>query len=200
MDETYNYDEYDVRVKSTFVTVVGIIFIAFAVISLFAVLAQFAIFTLFSFVPGLSESMQESGSMPPFTRVMSSYAGPFMAAAFVASIVQLIASIGLLLRKNWARILFIVVLSYLIAFKVMGVVAQFYIVPSLPENMPQSSPMFLETFTIFIRMFTIIISVVFCILYVWIISKLLSKKIRMEFLPQIQPENYQEDQGNVNNI
>ena len=193
MDENYYYEP---RTKSTFVTVIGVIFIILAALSLFGILAQTVIFNFLPQSSEISQRMQEqmdNGTMPAFQRFLLTYKVPLMIFSLVFAIIQMIAAIGLLMRQNWARIVFIIVMSVLIALRILSIGTMFFAMPQLP-NSPQSSATFLTTFMIVIRLTTFLFAIGLSILYAWIISKLLSQKIRMEFLPEMQPKEIYNDE------
>ena len=191
MDDNYNYDNYYEPQRSTFVTVVGVIFIILAVLSLLNVLAQTILLPTLFHNEEVTQRIQEQideGTMPTVVGYMYTHRNIFMAVSLVIAVVSLISSIGLLMRKNWARIMFIVLMSYRIASSIFGIGLQLFVTPTLPNNVPQSSAQFMTTIMIVARVFSFLLAAGFCVLYGWIISKLLSERIRREFLPQAQPE------------
>lgn len=196
MEESYNYDNYDnydVPGKSTFVTVVAVVFIVLAGFSLLAVLAQTVLFPSLFHNAETAAKMQEqidNGNMPSFVGFIYTHRYIFMSISFVLAVVGLISSIGLLMRKNWARIIFIVLMSYRIVSAIFGIGMQLFITPRLPDNVTQSSAQFITTMMMVIRVFSFLFAAGLCILYGWIIAKLLSQKIRMEFHTQFEPEEY----------
>ena len=196
MDDNNNYDNYHEPRRSSFVTVVGVIFIVLAVLSLLSVLAYTILLPAMFHNEEVAQRMQEQideGTMPLVVGYMYTHRNIFMAVSFVFAVVSLISSIGLLMRKNWARIAFIVLMSYRIVSSIFGIGLQLFITPTLPNNVPQSSAKFTTTVMIVSRLFSFLFQVGFCVLYVWIISKLLSERIRREFLPQTRPEEIYDD-------
>ena len=105
----------------------------------------------------------------------------------VLSTAMFISSIGLLKRKNWARIIFIFIISVGIASSLAGVFFQGAmmgtVIPILPEEyvdmpgMPNFQAMFL-----IIRIASGVLVIFMVALYGWIIKKLVSKEIKQEFI------------------
>jgi|WetSurMetagenome_2_1015567.scaffolds.fasta_scaffold121220_3 hypothetical protein len=185
MDERYDYVMPE---KSTFITVLAVIFIVLAGFNLLGQTASMMLLPLISQRFGISENLQEqmnNGTMPLYTRLFFGHFFLFTIVLIAASIIKLIAAIGLLLRKNWARILFIIVVFCAIAFRIFGFVIQLFSTPQLP-NTPQSNEQFLQMVMLTTRIFSFIFTVGVCVLYGWIITKLLSEKIRREFIPELQ--------------
>jgi hypothetical protein len=89
----------------------------------------------------------------------------------------LAASIGLLLRQAWARVVFIGVLGLGIAWNVLGAVLQFVLMPTLPA--PPAGDMG----AMFVVMWVVTAVVAFgtAALFGWIIHRLCSSEIAAEF-------------------
>jgi hypothetical protein len=121
--------------------------------------------------------------MPAFFRFMSSHIRLFFFSFLIISSTLLISSIGLLKRKNWGRVIFMVIMWLGIAWIVFGVILQFTMFPQMMNDFPDGveDERFNTMFTV-MRIFMIVFSASFCGLFGWIIKKLSSKSIKREFL------------------
>lgn len=166
--------------RSTFVTVVSWIFIIGAALGMIGALFQFVLFFLLSsspeFAKGMNLPVGDSSSSASFIVVSI-----VCAIMFVCDVVYLVSAIGLLKRKNWARIMTLVLLALAILGIILwaigsGVVSLFG--PEAPVN--KASPLagdILRVFQYVMSIFAIILVVFFG----WIIKKLTSPKIKAEF-------------------
>jgi hypothetical protein len=102
------------------------------------------------------------------------------------SLTTLISSIGLLKRKNWARVVFIFIMALGIVWNIFALVMQHFMFDSMPTDMPpeavdpQFGPMMLV-----MKVVTYIMAIGISALFAWIIKKLVSQDIKTEFM-----ENY----------
>jgi hypothetical protein len=139
----------------------------------------------FMFIPEeMNDLASTPGSeeIPLFIRFMVSNIRYFFLSILVLSATTLASSIGLLKRKNWGRIIFIVIMSLGIAWIVFGVFMQFTMFPDMSgemSDMMEASKMKMM-FTI-MRIFMVVFSAAFCVLFGWIIKKLMSPSIKQEF-------------------
>lgn len=110
----------------------------------------------------------------------------FLAISLIVLIDILIAAIGLLKRKNWARVAFIILLGIIILFNIGGLVLQQIIFSSMfQETTPGDSIdswSQLESISMMIRVFSAVIVIGLSVLFGWIIKRLLSPSIKQEFL------------------
>lgn len=103
------------------------------------------------------------------------------------SIVTLVASIGLLLRRDWARRLFIGLMVFAIAYQLLGLVWQWWFMGSMQQtlSMPTAaSAQFasgMQGFMRVMQVFGAIMAIGFSVLFGWIIKRLHSLPIRCEF-------------------
>ena len=103
------------------------------------------------------------------------------------SIVTLVAAIGLLLRRDWARRLFIGLMVFAIAYQLLGLVLQWWFMGSMQQtlSMPTAaSAQFaggMQGFMRVIQVFSAIMAIAFSVLFGWIIKRLHSLPIRREF-------------------
>jgi ABC-type antimicrobial peptide transport system permease subunit len=103
-------------------------------------------------------------------------------APLVPALVALAASIGLLLRRNWARLLFIVLMALGIIWNLGGAVfGAFMFAVMLPmtgaPDMPAGSGMVMTAMTAV----SVAVALALCLLFGWLIKRLISPEIRREF-------------------
>jgi len=164
--------------RSTFVTVVAWIFIVGAGFSTLISLMQNVMFHVIFKKEEFSQVTQE---MPAIAAFMFENMQVFVLLFFVICICMLVSSIGLLKRKNWARLIFIVGLSFGVIWSIGGVAFQMFFFSSIQE-IPQNAQF--EEFQIMqsiIQWFTAIFSIVIAGVLVWIIRRLLTDAVKREF-------------------
>jgi len=173
------------RTQSTFVTVVAWLFIAGAgFATVVSVLQNIMISTMFRLDQFQSAAGSGANQIPPFAKFMMSHAQvPFL--GFLAlSVTTLVSAIALLYRKNWARIVFIVLFGLGIAWNIGALVLQYFMFSSMPEMMKDAPPGFDTGFRqmmVVMRAFSFVIAVAVSILFAWLIKRLASSAIRSEF-------------------
>lgn len=171
--------------RSSFVTALAWVFIALAGFSTFISIAQNIMIGLMFDPSHLNEISKAPGAedMPAFFRFMSSHIRLFFLSFLVISSTLLISSIGLLKRKNWGRVIFMVIMWLGIAWVIFGVIMQFTMFPQMMQDFPDGNEAerFHTMFTV-MRIFMLLFSAAFCGLFGWIIKRLSSKSIKREFL------------------
>lgn len=177
--------------RSTFVSVVAWIFIAIsAFATLVALLENVVVNMVFhagAFPPLPAGTDQQ---IPPMAMFMFHNMRWLALGFLLISVVSLIAAIGLLLRKEWGRRLFIVVMVGAIVWNIGGLVFQSMFLsgmaatppmPAMPGNVPGDFAQGFEVFSTVMRIFSAVVALAICVLYGWIIKRLVSPKIRAEF-------------------
>jgi len=173
--------------RSTFVTVVGWIFIVISgLASLYCL--------MFLFTPTdklLAQFQQQQAAMPAGSPVvdpqmmLSMMRGMFF-FFFVVELWVLLSSIGLVLRKGWARISFIVVLSLGIflslIYVLIGVAGRSAPMGQVPGGSPE-----MAGFMHAMMGAMAVMGAVFAALFAFIIYKLNTAKIKAEFMPAPKP-------------
>jgi len=164
---------------STFVTVVAWIFIVLGgYITLVSVLQNIMVFTMFP-AEGLASHSEEA---PALIRFMLSHFRALVPLGLIASCATLVSAIGLLKRRNWARIAFVVLMALGIAYLVLAVVAMvsFFsaVLPGMGEQMAAAERLMVRLITTF----TSVMALGIALLFAWIIKKLVSPEIRAEFV------------------
>ncbi len=182
-------------VKSTFVTVLAWIFIVLSGFATFISLMQnfmvgFMPRELFNAAPTDSTFAHV---MPGGLRFMFAHLQLLVLIALLLCGLMLLSSIGLLRRRNWARLVFIGLLSAGILYNIAGLFLQQSMFSSFSSSFPTDSAFrgdsaFQQTAQQFqqmmagMRVFMILFVIGFITLFGWIIAKLLSPAIRAEFL------------------
>jgi hypothetical protein len=186
--------ESSARPKSTFVTVVAWIFI---ILSGFATFISLLQNLMVGFMPRdmFDTAMQDSTFgrvIPPAGRFMFSHLQLVVVCVLILTALMLAASIGLLQRRNWARLVFIGLLGFGIVYNLAGLVLEQSMLSSMTSQFPLDSAFradstFRSTAQQFDQMmagFRVVMYVVtigFAALFGWIIAKLVSRPIREEF-------------------
>lgn len=174
------------RKQSTFVTVVAWIFIALSGLgTVISILQNIMVQTVFR-SPEISQAMQAPPpGASPFAAFMAAHFQWFFFALLLVSAFMLASSIGLLKRRNWARLSFICLLSLAILWQVGGLALQFSTFSSMREQFsaaavhggPDMAPFFIA-----IAAVSVLFAVGFSVLFSWIIKRLLSPAVTAEFV------------------
>lgn len=186
-----------VAVKSTFVTVVAWVFIIFSGLSTFISLLQNLMVGLMpqQFLRDATADTTFAHMMPSGPRFMFAHLRLLVLLVLALCVLMLVSSIGLLRRRNWARLVFIGLLSAGILYNIAGLFLQQSMMSSFTASFPidstfgadSAAQQFGQQFHQMMagmRVFIISITVAFCALFAWIIVKLLSPPIRAEFLSE----------------
>ena len=173
---------------STFVDVVAWIFIIMAGSSTFISILQNVMINFL--IPGdkMTQAMEQAnltGHLPALAIFIFSHFNYFFLLFFFVSVLTLVSAIGLLKRKNWARVTFIVLLSMGIIWNIGGVVFQFTMFNDMLSSVPapetgQMVPEFARM-VMFMKIGSLIMALGFSALFGWIIKKLVSAPIKAEF-------------------
>jgi hypothetical protein len=177
--------------RSSFVTVLAWIFIAFAGFGTFISLLQNIMINTVFPLDQMRSAMSQAHSdqnMPAFAAFMFNNIRLFFAAFLIVSVSTLIAAIALLKRKNWARVLFIAILALGIVWNLGGLVVQQFFFASMSSIPPNTPPEFranfeaMGTMMTVMKIFSAVMAVGFSVLFAWIIKRLASVAIRQEFV------------------
>ncbi|UHQ18727.1 hypothetical protein LVB87_11070 [Lysobacter sp. KIS68-7] len=171
--------------KSSFVTAVAWIWIAMSGLSAFVAFVQ----TIFAGVllPGqnfehaMAEASTSSDPQIQFATSLFHWFPWITGVMFLSSIVSLVASIGLLHRRNWGRLLFIAMLLLTIVSQIAGLAVQqkiFSMLPAIPQD--EGAPP-IAMFIHVLRTASIVLTLAFALVFGWIIKRLLSPPIAAEF-------------------
>lgn len=173
--------------RSTFVTIVAWIFaIVAGAATVLGILQSITIHTMFAADPLRAATDQVPGVMsaPPLVRYLFGHLEVYFAVFLSLCALTFIAAVGLLWRRNWARIAFVTVLALGIVWNLGGLLIQHSALGSLalaPANAPAELRAALATMSTLVFAFSVVLAVAFSALFAWIIRRLLSPDIRREF-------------------
>jgi len=174
--------------RSTFVTVVGWIFVVLAGFStLIALLQNVMVAVVFS-RPEMQEATKHAKAqgVPWFASFMLDYFQLFFLAVLALSACCLAAAIGLLLRKNWARLLFVALMGIGIAWQAAGLIVTFFMFSTFADTFAKAGshggvPPGFDLMWKIIAGMNVLFVIGFIVLFAWIIKRLVSPGIRREF-------------------
>ncbi len=173
MPQTFN-----VGSRSVFVTTVAWVFIVLALLAATSALVRNA----------AADSLLASLPAPRgLAQLLAAYLPWVMGAGLALSLATLAAAIGLLLRMDWARRVFIGLLIVAIAANLGGLWLQHELVQSLVSSTLSRAPMpsqALDVFGGFVtasRVMGALVTLGTCLLLGWIIRRLMSSAVRQEF-------------------
>ena len=177
--------------RSMFVTVVAWIYIALdgfgAFISLIQNILVNTVFPFDRMSEGLAQAKARSAmQLPSFFFWMFDHLRPFLLLFLVFALIKLVSAIGLLYRRNWARLLFIGLLAFGIVGSFAAIALQQYVLSSMltmppPRNAPADFEAAMRGMMIVFRVFAAVFAIGFSVLYGWMIKKLMSPPIVAEF-------------------
>jgi hypothetical protein len=176
-------------IRSTFVSVLGWIFVCLAGLGTLIGILQNLMLQLL-FLPVMQQQMATQPLPPNLPASTIWLAGHFVwifRGVLLLMFTMLVAAIGLLLRRNWGRLLFIGLMGLAIAYQLLGLIFQWWFMGSMQHMMPLSPnapPQFADGFRGFIlamQVFGSIMAIGFSVLFGWIIKRLCSDPIRFEF-------------------
>ena len=181
-----------VQARSTFVTVVAWIFIGLSGMNTLVALMQNV---MMYFLFNDSEFAQMSpppGMMPPVPAFVLIHFQLIFLLVLMGSAFMLVSAIGLLKRRNWARWCFIALLALLIVWQVVGVGISFSVLSLQQQQFSSNAQMMgapdMSAFFIFMKVIVVVLVIGFCGLFGWLIKRLLSASIAVEFVrPRAMP-------------
>lgn len=181
--------------RSSFVTVVAWIFIILTGFATCISLLQNVMITLFFHVDDMRQTLEASAHdphAPPFANFMFSHIRMLMGIMLLVTSTLFVVSIGLLKRRNWARLLFICFLALGIVWNIGGLYFQMEFVSSmnsiaLPPNAPPDFAIGFRFMSQAILVFSLVLQIALSVVFAWIIKKLVSPEIRTEFQKPFQP-------------
>ena len=171
--------------RSTFVTVLASVFIALSGFgTIISILQNVMIQTIFN-RPEFNKTLRSlPPDAPPFAAFMMGHFQLFFLGFLLVSLFMLISSIGLLKRWNWARLSFVGLMLLAIIWQLVGLGMQFFFFSSLPEQFSaaatQSGPN-MWPFVVAIGVMSALLGAGLCVLFGWIIKRLMSAPIAAEF-------------------
>ncbi|MCZ4409028.1 hypothetical protein O3Q51_09425 [Cryomorphaceae bacterium 1068] len=161
-----------VHKESTFITVLAWILIVLSALS--TVMSIFQLF-FFSFILEVLDSLFDSSvSLWDSIQILWVFAYPLII------IYAFISAIGLLRRRNWARVSYVILFGIGIAYNVGTLI---YTMNPAGEYFSDfdGTDQELDGFVFTVGLFSILVALGFSVLYGWLIKKLTSEKIKIEF-------------------
>ncbi len=175
---------FTVGSRSLFVTATAWVFIVLAALASASALVQNAA------VASLMPSWQLAGQrqpLPLLTGLLLGYLPWVVGAGLVMSLATLASAIGLLLRLDWARRVFIGVLAVAIIANLLGLWLQHEVVQALVSQtltratIPADALGVFGGFVTAARVMALLMTLGFCAMFGWIIRRLMSASVRQEF-------------------
>lgn len=173
--------------RSTFVTVLAWIFIVLGgLATLMAIAQNIVVSTMppFGEMPQQVHPTGEQAGMPAAVEFMFNNVRLIFAAFLVLSATTLVSAIGLLRRKNWARLILMTLMALGIVWNIGSLFLQYTIVlsvPPPPQNVAVGVRAEMEAMENVLLIFSSVIAIGFAILFAWIVKRLLSPSIKSEF-------------------
>ena len=173
-------------IRSTFITVLAWLSIIGAAGATLVSLMQAAMYFLpfRDKVAAAPTHWPGTEQMPALAQFFFSHPEIFITAFWFLSVLTFISAVGLLWRKNWARVYFIVVLGLGIVWNLGSLWLQHQVLSVASTTMRSSSPEFTKEAEVFETVFSIVsiaIAVGTAVLFAWLIARLLSRAVRAEF-------------------
>ena len=172
---------YTVGSRSLFVTITAWIFILVAAFTALSAVVQNAA------AGSLTAGMHAAPGLPLVSQLLIAYLPWVVGATLALSLATLVAAIGLLMRLDWARRVFIGLLVVAIVANLAGLWLQHEVVQSLVSSTLSRAPLppqAVEVFGGFVtasRVMGALVTLGACALLVWVIRRLMSPMIRQEF-------------------
>ena len=174
--------------RSSFVTSLAWTFIVLAgLTTLIAVVQNLMIGMMFPAPEQFEGAMRQShGSqaVPPFVIFMFRHFRLLFASFLAVSALMLVASVGLLKRRNWARLVFIGLLVLGVVWNVAGAFLPYFVLPSFPQPPATAPPELQANFKVMTNIvmgITVVVALVFAGLFAWLARRLMSAEVRREF-------------------
>ena len=179
MPQTFN-----VGSRSLFVTLTAWVFFALGAMASVSALLQNA--ALASWLPGL-QGLGAAQPLPLLTSLLVGYLPWVMAVGLAVSLATMACAAGLLMRLDWARRCFIVLLGAAIAANLLGLWLQHEVVLSVVDATLAHSPLppvaahVFGNFVTASQVMAMVMTGAVCMLLVWIMRRLMSPTVRQEF-------------------
>jgi hypothetical protein len=170
--------------RSTFINVLAWLFIVIGGFSTFVSILQNIMVRMMFHSDEANQAFRQAESakeIPAFAGFIFNHMDLFFLSFLVVSASSLVSAIALLKRKNWARVVFIVLMALGIVWNIAGVVLQFTMFNNMPEFANRGAPPEFQSMMRIMQGATVIMVIAFTALFCWIIKKLVSPQIRAEF-------------------
>jgi len=169
--------------RSTFISAIGWTFVALSgMAAMVSILQNIMVHTVFTGA-GFDRAMATMPHDTPWVfRLMLGNFKVFVGLILLASLVMLAASIGLLLRRSWARITMVVLMIGSAASQLLGLIAQFSVMGHMRQQFDAApGAPDIGAFLIVMAVFSALFGLGFCALFGWIAKRLMSPEIAAEF-------------------
>lgn len=171
--------------RSTFVSVLAWIFIILGgFVTLISLLQNIMIAVMFP-VEEMNRTFNDpqfQEQTPFFFRLIFSNIRLFFFSFLIISGTTVVSAIGLLKRKNWARIIFILVMGLGIGWNVLSLVIHTSMFSTMPDIPPEAVNGEFITMMTIMKVFMFILAMGLSYLCLWIIYKLTTPDIKAEFI------------------
>jgi hypothetical protein len=175
----------NLKEKSTFVDVVSWVFIVISGFWTFLVFIQNIVVQVAFPQKQVADAMQnadQATQMPSLVRFLISNLDFVLFGILVLAFAFFCSSVGLLRRRNWARVVFIVFLVFGLVGILVGVVIQLVMFASFSRISGGEIPADVRNLALLTRGASVVVASVISCLFGFIIKKLCSKEIRQEFV------------------
>lgn len=168
--------------RSTFVTVVAWIFIVISgFMTVIGALQNIMLHSMFMETTHGAMQVPPDAGVPAFAAFMMNNMQWFFVAFLVVSATTLIASLGLLKRKNWARIAFIGIMVVGITWNMAGLVLTASMLSGFTSQQMPPGPPDMGIFKNLILGFNVVFALGLSGVFGWIIKRLRSEALHQEF-------------------
>jgi len=170
--------------RSSFVNVFAWISIVFSGFGILIGILQNVMMQTVMKDANFEQAIGQNENLPPLMKLMFENFELLVMGTLLMTIVVFIASIGLLKRKNWARIFFIVFLIVGIIWTVVSGVMQFSVMDSMmtTNTLPQDVPPEFQNIQNTMKIVMGVITIAMLGLYAYLIKRLRSDEIKQEFM------------------
>jgi hypothetical protein len=171
--------------RSTFVTVLAWIFIVLSGMTTFISIMQNLMIAMLFAPEALAGIKPPRGDedIAPFVHFLFGNIRLFFIAFLIVSTLMLAASIGLLMRRNWGRILFVALMILGIVWNIVGFALMFMFFGAFVNAPAGPGAESFRSFAYVMVGFNVLLGLGFIALMGWIVKRLLSPEIRREFVP-----------------
>lgn len=122
--------------------------------------------------------------LPPVVRYVVSHPELYFVVFWSLTVLTLIAAIGLLRRRNWARLYFVAVLALGIAWQLAGMWIQRELHTAMTgtlQDIPRDAADAFASVQTVIEVGTTVVVFALIVLFAWLIKRLVSEEVRAEF-------------------
>lgn len=166
--------------ESVFVNVLGWIMIIFCGFGLLISVLQNIMINVAFPIEEMQESLNNTSSPGGFPTFLFSNIRLVFVLFGIVILAGLIISVAFLKRKNWARIGLIILFGIGIIYNLGSLIYQWLFIDSINNDFPQSQNDF-GNMMLIMKIFMTLFTFGFIVLFAWLIKKLTSENIKLEF-------------------